>query len=84
MCIRDRVYRSNRKAGTYLFVADAEDLGNLPDDLKARLEPLEWVMAIDLAERETLAATRPATVIDSIESQGFFLQLPPGEETDSC
>ena len=78
------VYRSNRKAGTYLFVADAEDLGNLPDDLKARLEPLEWVMAIDLAERETLAATRPATVIDSIESRGFFLQLPPGEETDSC
>ena len=78
------VYRSNRKAGTYLFVEDAEDLGNLPDDLKARLEPLEWVMAIDLAERETLAATRPATVIDSIESRGFFLQLPPGEETDSC
>ena len=78
------VYRSNRKAGTYLFVADAEDLGNLPDDLKARLEPLEWVMAIDLAERETLAATRPATVIDSIESRGFFLQMPPGEETDSC
>ena len=79
-----KVYRSNRKAGTYLFVADAEDLGNLPDDLKARLEPLEWAMAIDLAERETLAATRPATVIDSIESRGFFLQLPPGEETDSC
>ena len=78
------VYRSNRKAGTYLFVADAEDLGNLPDDLKARLEPLEWVMAIDLAERDTLDATRPATVIDSIESRGFFLQLPPGEETDSC
>ena len=78
------VYRSNRKAGTYLFVADAEDLGNLPDDLKARLEPLEWVLAIDLAERDTLAATRPATVIDSIESRGFFLQLPPGEETDSC
>ena len=78
------VYRSNRKAGTYLFVADAEDLGNLPDDLKARLEPLEWVLAIDLAERETLATTRPATVIDSIESRGFFLQLPPGEETDSC
>ena len=78
------VYRSNRKAGTYLFVADAEDLGNLPDDLKARLEPLEWVMAIDLAERKTLASTRPAAVIDSIESRGFFLQLPPGEETDSC
>tara|TARA_Y100000994_G_scaffold156998_1_gene128617 strand:+ start:93 stop:341 length:249 start_codon:yes stop_codon:yes gene_type:complete len=82
--LKCEVYRSNRKAGTYLFVADAEDLGNLPDDLKARLEPLEWVLAIDLAERETLAATRPATVIDSIESRGFFLQLPPGEETDSC
>tara|TARA_B100001741_G_scaffold95697_1_gene78431 strand:+ start:1951 stop:2199 length:249 start_codon:yes stop_codon:yes gene_type:complete len=82
--LKCEVYRSNRKAGTYLFVADAEDLGNLPDDLKARLEPLEWVMAIDLAERDTLAATRPATVIDSIESRGFFLQLPPGEETDSC
>jgi len=82
--LKCEVYRSNRKAGTYLFVADAEDLDILPDSLTARLEPLEWVMAIDLAERETLAATRPATVIDSIESRGFFLQLPPGEETDSC
>ena len=78
------VYRSNRKAGTYLFVADTQDLGNLPNDLTAQLEPLEWVMAIDLAERETLAAARPAPVVDSIESRGFFLQLPPGEETDSC
>tara|TARA_Y100001934_G_scaffold71576_1_gene89114 strand:- start:2032 stop:2280 length:249 start_codon:yes stop_codon:yes gene_type:complete len=82
--LKCEVYRSNRKAGTYLFVADAEDLGNLPDGLTARLEPLEWVMAIDLAKRETLAATRPAIVIESIESQGFFLQLPPGKETDSC
>ena len=78
------VYRSNRKAGTYLFVANADGVGNLPDELQARLWPLEWVMALDLAERKTLAATRSATVIDSIESQGFFLQLPPGEENDSC
>ena len=78
------VYRSKRKAGTYLFVANADDVGNLPDELEAQLEPLEWVMALDLTERKTLAATRPATVIDSIESHGFFLQLPPGEENDSC
>jgi uncharacterized protein YcgL (UPF0745 family) len=82
--LKCEVYRSNRKAGTYLFVANADGVGNLPDELQARLGPLEWVMALDLAERKTLAATRPATVIDSIESQGFFLQLPPGEENDSC
>jgi uncharacterized protein YcgL (UPF0745 family) len=41
-------------------------------------------MALDLEKRTTLAATDPASVIDSIESQGFYLQLPPGDEADSC
>lgn len=78
------VYRSNRKEGTYIFVPDSKALGVLPDTLKARLEPLEWVMALDLEKRTTLAATDPASVIDSIESQGFYLQLPPGDKADSC
>jgi hypothetical protein len=82
--LKCEVYRSNRKEGAYIFVPDSEALEVLPDTLKARLEPLEQVMALDLAGRKTLAATDPTTVIDSIESQGFYLQLPPGDEADSC
>ena len=78
------VYRSNRKEGAYIFVPDSKALGVLPDTLKARLEPLERVMVLDLEKRTTLAATDPASVIDSIESQGFYLQLPPGDKADSC
>lgn len=78
------VYRSNRKAETYIFVTDSKALGELPDALKAGLEPLELVMTLDLGKRKTLAATNPASVIDSIESQGFYLQLPPGNEANSC
>jgi len=82
--LKCEIYRSNRKDGAYIFVPDSKALGALPDTLKARLEPLERVMTLDLAERKTLAATDPASVIDSIESQGFYLQLPPGDEANSC
>ena len=78
------VYKSNRKEGAYIFVADPKALESLPDVLKTRLGRLELVMELDLAGREALAATDPTTVIDSIESRGFYLQLPPGDEADSC
>jgi len=82
--LKCEIYRSNRKEGVYIFVPSAKALGALPDTLKARLEPLERVMTLDLAERKTLAATDPVSVIDGIESQGFYLQLPPGNEAHSC
>ena len=78
------VYKSNRKDGAYIFVAESKALESLPDALKTRLGRLEWVMELDLAGREALAATDPATVIDSIESRGFYLQLPSGDEAYSC
>ena len=67
-----------------MFVADPKALESLPDVLKTRLGRLEWVMELDLAGREALAATDPTTVIDSMESRGFYLQLPSGDEAYSC
>ncbi|HJP08272.1 MAG: hypothetical protein CL395_07025 [Acidiferrobacteraceae bacterium] len=78
------VYKSSRKAGVYLFVATAESLDSLPTALLDQLGQLHWVMALDLTKRKTLAIADPATVLNSIESQGFYLQLPPGSGTDLC
>ena len=45
---------------------------------------LQQVMELDLTPHVNLAAADPAAVMNSIESRGFYLQLPPGAPTDTC
>lgn len=78
------VYKGMRKQGTYLYVASAETLTELPKALLDQLEELQQVMDLDLTPQVNLAAADPATVMNSIESRGFYLQLPPGTQTNTC
>lgn len=93
-----QVYRSNKKADTYLYIRAAEDTGDdstaaseqnadasqrnddfsaVPEALMAMLGKLEWVMEVDLSTRRELAQVDCATLIQQIEQNGYFLQLPP-------
>ena len=78
------VYKGTRKQGTYLYVASAEALPELPQALLGQLGELQQVMDLDLTPHLNLAAANPAAVMKSIESRGFYLQLPPGTPTDTC
>ncbi len=78
------VYKGMRKQGTYLYVASAETLTELPRALLDQLGELQQVMDLDLTPQVNPAAADPATVMNSIESRGFYLQLPPGTQTNTC
>ena len=78
------VYKGMCKQGTYLYVASAETLTELPKALLDQLEELQQVMDLDLTPHVNLAAADPAAVMNSIESRGFYLQLPPGAQTNTC
>ena len=78
------VYKGMRKQGTYLYVASAEALTELPKALLGQLGELQQVMDLDLTPHVNLAAADPAAVMNSIESRGFYLQLPPEAPTDTC
>lgn len=74
------VYRSAKKADTYLFIERADDFSKVPEDLLRRLGRLERVMDLDLAVRPMLARTDAATVERHLVEDGYYLQLPPPVE----
>ncbi len=71
------IYKSSKKADTYLFVPDKDKVAQLPEDLHRRLGPLEFVMELSLTPERKLARTTGERVMQEISTQGFYLQLPP-------
>lgn len=75
------VYKSLRKADTYVFLARRDGFDVLPAPIAETLGKLVWVMDLDLTPERKLAREEAAVVIANIERRGFHLQLPPPETT---
>ncbi len=73
------VYKGQRRDDSYLFVSAEQKVSHLPKTLLDLLGTLSLVLTIDLTPTTKLAQADPATVIDSLKAQGYFLQLPPGD-----
>jgi len=70
------IYRSTKKADAYLFVLQNDKLENLPQALLQTLGKLEYAMDIVLTEDRKLAQNNAHQVIQSLKTQGYYLQLP--------
>ncbi len=72
-----RVYRSSRKQEMYLFVDAEDDLAPVPAALLERFgKPLEALSLMLTADRP-LARAEASRVLECIETDGYYLQLPP-------
>ena len=71
------VYRSTRYPDMYLFVDRDPSDADVPQSLLERMGRLEFALELELTPERRLARTDGATVIASIEQQGFHLQMPP-------
>tara|TARA_Y100000588_G_C13992514_1_gene812095 strand:+ start:185 stop:466 length:282 start_codon:yes stop_codon:yes gene_type:complete len=74
------VYKSKKKADTYLFVEKREDFSRVPDALLATFGQPHYVMMINLASRKKLGVADLEAVKQALIEHGFYLQLPPPEE----
>lgn len=70
------VYRSAKKADTYLYMPAGHKVEELPQGLNKLLGEIEHVLEVDLAIRTQLANEDIDQVKESLKSQGYFLQLP--------
>ncbi|ASW80686.1 YcgL domain-containing protein [Vibrio anguillarum] len=70
------IYKSSKKEGTYLYIPKKDDFSQVPDTLMAMFGKPTLVMVVKL-EGRTLAQVNIEKVKDSLENEGFFLQLPP-------
>jgi uncharacterized protein len=71
------VYKSQRKADTYLYLAARDDFACLPDALRAQLGALRFVLEVALTPDRRLAQADPTVVRANLASRGFFVQFPP-------
>ncbi len=75
------IYRSEKKTGAYLYLAEGFEFDRLPDDLQAAVGECTQVMKLDLAQREKLASENIETVRANLKEQGYHLQMPPKVST---
>lgn len=71
------VFRSPREEGLYLFVDRKEGLARVPEVLLARFGKPESAMILNLEPTRKLARANAETVLNAINEQGFYLQIPP-------
>jgi uncharacterized protein len=76
------VYKSLRKADTYVYLAARDDFARLPDALRTRLAPFAFVLELALTPERRLARGDAAQVREQLLLRGFHLQLPEGSVPD--
>ena len=74
------VFRSPRKPEMYLYVDKSQGYRDLPELLLNQFGEPEPVMTLLLTPERKLARADAAEVLQQIESQGFYLQMPPTRE----
>lgn len=77
-----QIFRSAREEGFYLYVDKKEGISRVPDVLLSRLGKLESAMLLMLTPDRKLARADAGNVLKAIETQGFYLQLPPEQDKE--
>lgn len=75
------VFKSRKKADTYVFVRRGQNWENLPEALRAIFGSPEHAMDLVLTPERQLARTTAKEVLASIDEKGFYLQLPEESST---
>lgn len=74
------IYKGAKKLDHYLYVEREDDFTRVPEDLLSMLGELTLVMSIELTEARKLAQADVQRVMQLLEEQGYYLQVPPRPE----
>ena len=74
------IYKSSKKAETYLFVKQRGDFSTVPAPLMSMFGTPTLVTVMNLEKKEKLALADIEKVKENLTEQGYYLQLPPPKE----
>lgn len=74
------IFKGQKKEEMYLYVEQKNGLKSVPEDLLTTFGQTESVMVLLLTKDKQLARVKAPDVLDAIENQGYFLQMPPSPE----
>lgn len=70
------IYRSAKKSHTYLYLTKKDDFDDLPEGILQIFGAPEFSMTLNLTADKKLAQEDTQQVMDKLESDGYYLQLP--------
>jgi uncharacterized protein len=73
------VYASQRKANTYLWLAQKDHFQAIPESLAVLLGDLRFVLDVELHAGRRLPHEDVEVVLEHLRAQGWHVQLPPQE-----
>lgn len=76
------IYKSSKKEEMYLYLAREDSFDEVPELLMARFGRARLVMQLDLHEARPLARANTAIVMQQLDEEGYFLQMPPNLRPD--
>ncbi|MCL1073196.1 YcgL domain-containing protein [Shewanella dokdonensis] len=71
------VYKSSRKADTYLFIRQKDKFDDVPSALLEVFGPPQLVMLLPIEKRQHLGLADITKVKAELTQNGYYLQLPP-------
>ena len=74
------VYKSSKKAETYLYIPKRDDFSAVPQALLDTFGKAIFVMLLPLGKRNKLAQLDSAKLHAELINKGFYLQIPPPPE----
>lgn len=74
------VYKSSLRFDHFLYVENEDDFSRVPTELLTLLGGLEHVISFDLKPERKLAQADAEVVMDCLQQEGYYLQLPPKEK----
>lgn len=74
------IYKSSKKDELYIYVDRSQGLKNVPEALLSQFGTPLHVSDMILTPDRKLARAEASRVLEQIDEQGFYLQLPPAKE----
>lgn len=71
------IYKSPKKEGMYLYVPKDKQLEDVPKVLITQMGHAEHVMDLLLTPEKKLARANARDVMEKLNEQGFYVQMPP-------
>lgn len=75
------VYRSRHRQRTYLFLPQKDDFSQVPESLVRLFGEAEFSFEFELVPGRKMILAEASEVQRNLQENGFFLQLPPGDDT---
>ena len=70
------VYKSSKKADSYIYINQKDNFDNIPEQLLCMFGTPQFTLEFELTEDRKLSQAEAKQVMQNLDTQGYYLQMP--------